>query len=249
MSRLTHAAAAASVLALAASTTNAIVLDISDAGASGSVNGAIYQQFTLQPTGTGVIDAFVRIHNRKDSAHGYNTDARPLEFDENNSPNFTRSLHLSEIPVVTIGGIEYREFLLDVNEAASKSDVAIDKLQVFLGAAGNAKGYPSALGNLIYDLDAGLNSTVNLDYLTSSGGSGKGDMLLFVPNVLFGHRTDNYVYLYSSFSGADAGFEEWAVDGECQGFFPTPPPIPEPAAASLVMLAAVAALARRRRRA
>ena len=51
-------------------------------------------------------------------------------------------------------------------------------------------------------------------------GSGKGDMLLFVPDSVFTSAANynptgnNYIYLYSmcgdTFNGAD-GFEEWAI--------------------------------------
>ena len=244
-----NAATAASALALAVSTTNAAVVDLTDAGSSGRINGAIYQQFTVQPTGTGYIDSFVRVQANGAVQHGYNTDHRPLQFDENNSPVFTRSLLLSDVPVVTVDGVNYREFLLDVNESASKSEVTLDQVRVFLGAAGDLIGYPN-LGTLVYDMDAGSDSRVELDYLASSGGSGKGDMLLLVPDANFQASTNPFVYLYSSFSSHDAGFEEWAVNsgagGDGGGFLPSPP-IPEPACAGLVLVGGLTVLGRRNR--
>ena len=137
---LQAATAAASVAVLAVSSTNAAVVDLSAQGSSGTINGALYQQFTVQPTGTGVIDSFVRVQSNAGVEQGYNTDFRPLEFDENNSPNFTRSLLLSAVPVVGVNGTNYREFLLDVNEAASKSEVTLEQVQIYLGAAGTLIG-------------------------------------------------------------------------------------------------------------
>ena len=241
---LQAATAAASVAVLAVSSTNAAVVDLSAQGSSGTINGALYQQFTVQPTGTGVIDSFVRVQSNAGVERGYNTDFRPLEFDENNSPNFTRSLLLSAVPVVGVNGTNYREFLLDVNEAASKSEVTLEQVQIYLGAAGNLIGYPN-LGTLVYDMDAGADSRVELDYNTSSGGSGKGDMLLLVPDANFQSSTNEFVYLFSKFSNADAGFEEWAVSGGGTGFSGGPP-IPEPAGTSLLVLSGLALLGRRR---
>src|SRR5207302_4048876 len=67
---------------------------------------------------------------------------------------------------------------------------------------------------------------INLDYTLNSGGSGKGDMVLYAPNV--GYTGHQYVYLYSQFGctpdakgkcgtgvntkyASGAGFEEWWV--------------------------------------
>src|SRR5262245_26776844 len=72
---------------------DATMFDLTTRGSNFVINGAIFQQSDMQPTGTGHIDSFLRIQGA--AAHGevqegYNTDARPLQFDENKSPNFTR---------------------------------------------------------------------------------------------------------------------------------------------------------------
>src|SRR5262245_30513946 len=74
-----------------ASPLRADMLDLTTAGASGFINGAFFQQTGPQPTGTGAIQSFVRIQ-RNVSEQGYNTDYRPVQFDEKSDPNFTRSL-------------------------------------------------------------------------------------------------------------------------------------------------------------
>src|SRR5207237_1193506 len=89
-------------------------VDLTTVGAVGGVNGAIFRQFSPQPTGTGYIDSFVRLQAKgagTQAQQGFNTDARPVQFDENTSPQFTRSLLLANVPVVDIGGVSYREFL------------------------------------------------------------------------------------------------------------------------------------------
>ena len=112
---------------------SAATVDLSTAGAQGTVNGALFQQGSVQPAGSGVIDAFVRIHGLGGAGteQGYNTDARPLQFDENKSPTFTRSIQLSDVPEVTIGGVAYRVFLLDINQKSSQPLVSLDQLRLF----------------------------------------------------------------------------------------------------------------------
>jgi hypothetical protein len=198
---------------------SATVLDLTARGSSGDVNGALYFQADPQPTGSGAIRSFLRIQGA--SAHdvvqqGFNTDARPLQFDENRSLSFTHSLTLGSVPSVNIGGTLYREFLLDINQKSSQPLLSLDELRIYLGASGNLTGYSAATGQLaglvaVYDLDAGTDNQVLLDYRLNSG-SGSGDMLLYVPDALF--TGGNYVYLYSKFGetyASNAGFQEWSV--------------------------------------
>ena len=74
-------------------------LDLTTAGASGTIGGAIFQQGDTQPAGSGVIHSFVRIHGLGNvfQEQGYNTDARPLQFDENSSPTFVVMSYFREI--------------------------------------------------------------------------------------------------------------------------------------------------------
>ena len=54
-----------------------------------------------------VIHDFVRLFSSGNASveQGYNTDARPLQFNENNSHVFTHSLQLGDIPIVTVNGV------------------------------------------------------------------------------------------------------------------------------------------------
>jgi len=189
-------------------------LDLSTHGAVGSVNGAVFTQYDAQPTGSGVIQSFVRVQGTGNQAitQGYNTDARPLQFDENKSQVFTRSLKLSDVPVVNIGGVNYREFLLDINQKASSPLLSLDELRLFSGNAGNLTGYSTTNHQLpgassVYSLGDGnwilLNGRLNQ-------GSGKGDMVAAIPDSAF---TGQYVYLFSKFGvnvAGNGGYEEWA---------------------------------------
>jgi len=225
------AAAIAVVLALAAPA-RAEQLDLTTAGASGSINNALFQQTSPQPTGTGVIDSFLRLQ-ANGTEQGYNTDARPLQFDEKTDLTFTHSLLLSAVPVVTIDGVAYRQFLLDINESngQGRNLLTLDQLQLFQANSGSLNSYPN-LGTKVYDLDKGGDNSILLDYALNNG-SGSGDMFAYIPDSLFDPSIP-YVYLYSQFGDADgtsdAGFEEWAV---LKGSS-TPPVNGVPAPATLV---------------
>ena len=200
-------------------TPTATVLDLTTRGSSGAIEGAMFLQADPQPTGSGRIQSFLRIQGA--AAHevvqqGYNTDARPLQYDENKSPTFTRSLLLTSVPRVNIGGTMFREFLLDINQKSSQPLLSLDELRIYLGASGNLTGYSAAAKQLaglsaIYDLDASGDNEVLLDYRLNSG-SGSGDMFVYVPDALF--TGGNYVYFYSKFGleyASNAGFQEWSV--------------------------------------
>ncbi len=185
-----------------------ITLDLTEES-SGYIGSAYFVQAYPQATGTGVIDPFVRLSTNHAESKGYNTDARPLEFDENNSPQFTRSLLLSDVPIVNINGIDYREFLLDINQKGNVSGryLSLDTIEIYLASAGNLYGYPN-IGTKIYDLGG---NGIKLDSRLNHG-SGSGDMLAYIPDSLF--VGGDCVYLYSKFGENypnNAGFEEWAV--------------------------------------
>jgi hypothetical protein len=196
-------------------------VDLSSHGAMGSVadandptNVALFRQTDAQPTGTGVINSFVRVQGKGNQAitQGYNTDQRPVEFDENTSPQFTRLLKLSDVPEVDIGGVKYREFLLDINQKASSSQLSLDELRFYSGG-NNLFHYDSGahtLGNSYPVYQFGPNDWIKLDSRLNQG-SGKGDMVADIPSADF---TGDYVYLYSKFGvniSANGGFEEWAA--------------------------------------
>jgi hypothetical protein len=208
----------------------ATVVDLTTHGATGAANGALFQQCDAQPTGTGVIRSFLRVQ-ATGTEQGYNTDARPLTLDENKSPQFTRSLSLSQVPVVTIDGVAYRQFLLDINQSSKSPLLSLDELRLYVGATPTVTGYDATahtLGGLdpVFDLDAGGDVTVQMNYRLNSG-SGAGDVFVLVPDAAFANApAGGFLYLYSKFSGGNAGFEEWAVKS-------TPDTTPIPHASSL----------------
>src|SRR5207248_1638549 len=99
--------------------------------------------------------------------------------------------------------------------------LSLDELRFFVGGAGDtgaSTGYDTTTNKLagsltpVYDLGAGnwilLNAGLN-------PGSGKGDMLAYIPDAVFGAgATNSFVYLYSKFGAnvaGNGGFEEWAA--------------------------------------
>src|SRR5258705_2014403 len=139
----------------------AISVDLTTAGSKGTINGANYQQYSPQPTGTGVLNTFLRVQN-DGAEQGYNTDFRKVDLNQT-SDIHTRALLLSEIPKVTIDDVVYREFLLDINESNNTPLLSLNDVQLFLGLQADAIGYAN-LGTPVYKMDAGGHNSVKLDY-------------------------------------------------------------------------------------
>jgi len=197
---------------------------------SGSAPGAQFYQTQQQPTGTGVIDPFVRIQMHGTES-GYNTDGNKFQFDEK-AGIWTHALPLNSLQTVTMNGKSYYQFLLDINETDTTAGrlLSLNEVQIYLGKDGNYDkntnpftsdvgfGTAGALSTKVFDLDSGgVDRTVELDYGLNSG-SGSGDMYMYVEKSLFdaafAQKGYGYVYLYSAFgnpNGSDAGFEEWAA--------------------------------------
>src|SRR3954468_23708458 len=111
-------------------------LDLTFDGASGAINGGVFQTAGVQAAGTGIFNTFVRVQNTG-TEQGYNTDAA-AQFDEKAS--FHHSVLLNNIPIIigdgtggTEEGVAYREFRLDLNEANGSTNpfLSLDKLQIF----------------------------------------------------------------------------------------------------------------------
>lgn len=188
-----------------------------------SFAGALWTTTDIQATGTGVIDSFVRISDNADLVSGMNTDARPLPQDENSSPTFTKDLNASAVPVVTINGATYYEFLLDINQTGVDPLLSLNGLTLCVSDTGDqtigaaattcAGAGAAGAGDLVYSLDAAADNTIELNYNFNSG-SGSGDLFVYIPTSSLVNSPGDFMYLWSAFGAPNNnndGFEEWAV--------------------------------------
>jgi len=223
---------------------SATIVDLTTSGSSGIINSGLFLQMNPDnAAGSGLFDSFLRIQ-KTGIESGYNTDGK-LEFNTKSGP-FTHSLLLSAVPVVTVGGIDYREFYLDINQN-SQVMLSLDELKFYLAATGNLTNYPTGFGAAIYDLDAGGDNWVKMNYSLNPG-SGRADIVALVPSNLFGSDNNKYVYLYSKMGvnlSSNDGFEEWAV-GEGGPIIPGPTTTPEPATICMLGFGGLALLRKRR---
>jgi hypothetical protein len=199
------------------------MMDMTTAGVIRTFNGGIFEQIDESSTGTGVIQPFLRVQTNQDIERGYNTDGT-LEF--NAKDPWTTALRLSQVPVVNLDGVGYRQFLLDINQNGNPQGrfLSLDKLEIYQAPVANLTGYATApqpfggAATFVWKLDGGAgfnpatdDAWLKLDYKLDSG-SGSGDMFAYIPNSLFTNLS--YVYLYTEFGVHNpntADFEEWAV--------------------------------------
>jgi len=246
-----------------------IVLDVTPtasttaSGTDTSGSGFIVTNTAIQPTGTGVIDPFLTIQETGQE-RGFNTDVgEPLDT-KRSGGGFTRAIQLGEIATVQIGGVEYLQFLLDVNQD-SNGPISLNQIQFFVSPADVGSNYslteatqgigtdgtggndaiigfgPSAtevfrMNNLENNgTDLVTNTEIQID---SAHGSGSGDMFLYVQSSLFGTDLKSYVTLFSQFGRPNGTYSSTAGFEEwafVQGSGPTVQPVPEPATMALVL--------------
>lgn len=237
-------ASIAAICLFTASSAYGSVLNLQTVGAKGNIGAAKFMQGDMATsTGTGVIDSVVRIQ-ASGTEKGYNTNGNnPFDTDS----SYCKAIQLSAVPTLTINGVLYREFMLDINQnlGGTSEYLSLDQLAIFVESSATIDEttgpYPANFSNCIYSLDAIEDSCILLDASISSG-SGQGDMFAYIPSSLFGTDGTKYVYIYSEFGqtkSSNDGFEEWAigVGGAIN---------PEPATISLLGLGSLAILRRRR---
>jgi hypothetical protein len=183
-------------------------IDLTTWASSGSIAGdtgtGLVYHAGLAPTGSGAIQSFVRIAGGGSALveEGYNTSGRPVSYDENTSPTFTHDLLLSDVPIVNLGGTNYYEFGLDINQFNSSPGLVLDDIRLYQSDTPSLTG-PIDLDTRIWAMDTVANNGVELNF-NADAGSGKGDMYLYLPTSLFDPLV-TYVYLYSHFGGIASG--------------------------------------------
>ena len=156
---------------------------------------------------------------------------------------FTRDLEFGELEA---SGGNFL-FVLDINEpsGSSQSLISLDAVQIYISSTGSQNTTVLGdLGTLVYDLDAGEDSEILMDY-DNAPGSGVSDMLMSIPSSVFaGVSATDFVILYSAFGDVDSsqdGFEEW-------GHLTNVNVIPEPGTGLLLGTGLLGLAWRRRRR-
>ncbi|SHJ44649.1 PEP-CTERM protein-sorting domain-containing protein/MYXO-CTERM domain-containing protein [Rubritalea squalenifaciens DSM 18772] len=247
------------LLALTATlaTANATLVDLrGDVDASGFINDALFAVDNSQPAGTGIFGredggVFLRIR-MTGQEEGYNTNTNGVM--DNIDGTWTHDVLFSSLNTVNINDVLYVPFLLDVNENVPQGEITLEALQLFSSTTGGLSHQSLAdlagdsATTLLYDLDGAGDSSVLLDYNLQGTGSGRSDMGMFIPLDLFdGVEDDDFIILYSEFTGSDAGFEEWTLGSGDGGPPPPDDEIPEPSSSALLLISLAALLSRRRR--
>lgn len=177
---------------------------------------------------------------------GYNTDTgEPLiNYDTKDGSNWTRSVMFSELGTVDGNYV----LSLDADQAggatSSRNQITILDMQIYLGpdlaTPESSGGYTGTIFDSndnflaglapVWTLDSAINGDVDVilqaSICDSSGqcGSGHGDLGVLIPQDLFEGNDTDYFVLYTEYSGANDGFEEWRVATA----------VPEPATALLL---------------
>ena len=206
-----------------------------------TAGGALFQNpSNLSNIGSGVITPFLSLQ-QNGTEGGVSTDdptvnTLPLDDKRDNTNTFTTTFQLNQLGTITLAGIDYFAFFLDINEpnGGTNSLLSLDTLRIWGCSGTSGETAPFMLNNTnvtsLADLDLlpnlqlvyalGPQNTLMLDYNLFAG-SGLGyDLRVLIPTSAFiGLAADSRILFSSAFGdaggttpGADAadGFEEWA---------------------------------------
>ena len=167
------------------------------------------------------VNTFLQIESSANTStrQGYNTDSFVAKLDARKKQLVSHSLKLSDVPIVSIGGTDYREFILTIKEPTQttanpdSAEIVLEKLEIFLGNSPDLISYPKFNGkaNKTFDLEP---NTVVLQDINFEHGSH--DYFVYINNSFFTDankavKDREYVYLFSKFSDAEGGVQSWSV--------------------------------------
>lgn len=215
---------------------------------------AIFSDFFTQPAGTGVFEPFLTIERNASGGtpsnleQGYNTDGFSALYLDQQRPQWNDRLRVGDLAVINLNSINYYAFELDANEpGADKSVISIDNIRVYTSPTDNTGLVQNNLANLdllgtlrwamndplksgsLYNVTDWVKLDSNQENVEagtkfSNGGSGKSDMIVYIPVTAFaGAALTDYLWFYNlngvHYSadytdydvdlGAQAGYEEW----------------------------------------
>lgn len=221
-------------VASTSSFTDAVHFTPVPAVAPNGTNGMIFDTAGAISTGTGIFPSFVQLSSPANGTveSGYNPANPPVD-DTGHTAVFNHPIQVKDLDIETVDGQQYYVFRLDANDPndskTAAGTVVLEQLKLFYDGTGAAlpdgNGLPTG-ANLLYDMDAGPNGNISITLTDWSSGSGHGDYVVSIP-VSANLDPNDYIYLYSTFSSATGGFEEWALGPNA----PPPPPPPTPHAA------------------
>jgi hypothetical protein len=140
---------------------------------------------------------------------------------------------MSNLQVITVGGVDYYGFLIDVNESGAK-DISIDSVQLYTSDGSKSAVTALSGATLRFDIDAttGGAGDTTLLYSAVNAGSGQADLGFFIPTSAFlGVSSNDYFYLYEHFGSygstnseyaSDGGYEETSMASATTTFVPVP---------------------------
>ena len=199
--------------------------DITPAGSFVNIGGVLFTDAANTGSGTGNYNTFLAISDNDGIEEGFNSDDTPGIDPSNKDIDHakTHTVKLSDLVIVTVNGVQYYEFRVDLNESNSdpNAQISLDQFKLFSSSDGSIEDKTTLFSqNVIYDMDAGGNKSVLLSDAESSG-SGNDDYSVLVPITEFAglDPTSTYVYLFVEMGSADtvppeewdatATFEEW----------------------------------------
>jgi len=186
-----------------------------------------------------VLDPFVRIQETANGSalksngieSGFNTGASVkntgvnagtlLDDHDNGNTNWNHAIQLGDLGKVTVNGVDYYQFVLDINEQGNttNSGLSLDEFKLFYADSGTISSFSGAddtsgytnftLGGgatLAYNMDSGPggDASILMDYRNFSGSGNGIDLQALVPVTNFVNATSNsYVYLYSKFGATN----------------------------------------------
>jgi hypothetical protein len=212
-------AAVAALLGASAAQAAFPPIDLTTAGttATSSVDGTIWTNTNLiQSSGTGVIEPFLR-WQKNDTETGMNTDAQTPPYDTK-AGIWTHSITYGQLGIVTVSGVDYYVFTLDINEPnGGQSLLTINQLRIYsvdASAGGALADEPAVVGaagsTLHYNLDGTSDQTIYTDYSVSNTGSGESDVDFYIPTSFFASAAStDYLYMVVNFglSGSTTGLD------------------------------------------
>jgi len=187
-------------------------------------SNVIVSQVDPQGTGTGAIDPFLRVQRANSPCvAGFNTGGNAGGTLDDIAGVWTHALATSSLTTINIGGIDYVQFLLDINQTGASPYLSLEAMRLFSfgdGLLDGDAGLNTLLGGglgvqSLFNMDDGLNRRLLMDFGLNSG-SGSGDILFSINADLFANAGE-FIYLFSRFGATDTlfanndGFEEWSL--------------------------------------